>query len=646
MRVCVGDIEADGLLDTVTQVWCGVFKDIKTGEVTKFSPLSSKDYVSDMLQFLDTTDVLIFHNGSGYDFPMLEKLYGYKYQGQKVDTLIMSRTQQPKRKLPFNCPNKKAGPHSVEAWGYRVGRGKPEHNDWSQFSPEMLHRCSEDVEIQHLIFNELQAEAKGFSWKEANKLNFRLFEILHKQEEYGWLVSREQIDKNISLLDHWIYRFDKILTPQLPMILEIEEGKKDGERNWVRKPFMASGDYAPIVLEWMQRHGIPEGVVWGRFSRVNYRLVNLDSNGEAKDFLLREGWQPELWNYKKDSNGKPVRDEQGELIKTSPKLSYDEPFLGIESNMGKYMAKRVQCRHRRSVLQGWIKIIRPDGRIAGVVSGLAATGRATHGGIVNVPGDEAFFGRAMRKCFVCKPGTKIVGTDSAGCQNRMLAARVGDDSFTKTLIDGKKEDKTSIHFVNQAAIKLKTDILVPYRDCKSLNYGWMFGASDKKLGLIINRSKETGAMIREAMLGVSPGLGALVEALQAEWRSHAKVRVNKWGKAEYYDGWVAGLDGRPIFIEAEHTLLVYMLQSDEAIMMARAYVMLYDRAEARGWKHGQDWGYLVWYHDEYQAEVREDIAEEFSKLAEQCIVDAGEYYNIACPHKGESEIGNSWYETH
>lgn len=646
MKVCVGDLEADGLLDTVTQVWCGVFKDIKTGAVRKFSPLSGAGYIRDMLEFLDTVDVLIMHNGFGFDWPVLEKLYGYSFKGQRVDTLIMSRTQNPKRQLPPNCLNRRAGPHSVEAWGYRVGRGKPEHEDWSKFSPEMLHRCSEDVEIQLLIFKALMEEGKGFDWKAAHKLNFKLFEVLQKQEEYGWLVSREQIDKNIHILDHWIKRFDSILIPQLPMILEIEESKKDGEYNYVRKPFLNSGEYGEPTKVWMQRHGYEGRYVWGPFCRINYRLVNLDSNDECKDLLLSEGWQPELWNYKKDAKGKPVRDDAGELIKTSPKLSYDEPFLGIKSNTGKFMAKRIQCRHRKSVLEGWIKLIRPDGRISGIVSGLAATGRATHSGIVNVPGTEAFFGKQMRKCYVAKEGFKVVGTDSAGCQNRMLAARVGDDAFTKTLIDGKKEDKTSIHYVNQAAIKLKTGITVPYGDCKSLNYGWMFGASDKKLGLIINQSKEMGAKIREALLGVSPGLEALITSLQEEWRSHAKKRVNKWGKLEYYDGWVAGLDGRPIFIEAEHTLLVYMLQSDEAIMMARAYVMLYEEAEKRGWKHGVDWGFLVWYHDEYQCEVREDLAEDFSKLAEQCIVDAGEYYKIACPHKGESAIGDNWYETH
>jgi len=50
--------------------------------------------------------------------------------------------------------------------------------------------------------------------------------------------------------------------------------------------------------------------------------------------------------------------------------------------------------------------------------------------------------------------------------------------------------------------------------------------------------------------------------------------------------------------------------------------------------------------DEYQCEVREDISKEFALLAEQCIVDAGKYYKIQCPHAGESDIGINWGETH
>jgi len=74
------DLEADNLLDDATRVHCGVFKDMDTGDVTKFTP----DTVSnEMLAFMDRADTLVGHNVIGYDFPLLEKLFGYEYKGRR-----------------------------------------------------------------------------------------------------------------------------------------------------------------------------------------------------------------------------------------------------------------------------------------------------------------------------------------------------------------------------------------------------------------------------------------------------------------------------------------------------------------------------------------------------------------------------------
>ena len=269
-----------------------------------------------------------------------------------------------------------------------------------------------------------------------------------------------------------------------------------------------------------------------------------------------------------------------------------------------------------------------------------------HSGIVNVPNVESFFGKQMRRCFISREGMVIVGCDSAGCQNRMLAARVGDDAFTDTLINGDKSKGTSIHQVNQKAIREVAGIEVSYGQAKTLNYAFLFGATDPKLGQTVLGGKTEGEKIRKALLSVAAGFERLVQELTEEWRSNAKTRTNAWGKKEYYDGWVVGLDGRPIYIKAEHTILVFVLQSDEAIMMSAAYCMLYKRLNAKGYKWGEDYGIVCFYHDEYSIECREEIAEDVAKIAEQCIADAGKFYNIACPHEGDAKIGTDWYQIH
>lgn len=619
------DLEADGLLDQASKVWCGVFKHSESNELKKFRPHE----IPQMLEWLKTDPHLIGHNCIGFDLPLLKKLYGYEHQGGVTDTLIISRLHKPNRQSPPHCPNKKA-PHSIEAWGYRVGRPKPEHEDWSEFSEEMLHRCSEDVEILQRVHDFLKKEGDGYEWEWAYRLTHQLFKILHMQEEYGWRVDMDQINHNLALLGKWRDKIRRVLDNHLPWICEKEEKKDGDEWTYVKKPFVKSGDYSCLVKKWLDEKG--EHNIRGPFCRVNFRKISLDKPEEKKGYLLDQGWIPREWNT--DAKGK----------KTSPKLTKDDPFEGIKGRIGKLIVKYEQAKHREATINGWIKLIRPDGRLPSIVNGLTTTGRAKHSVIVNVPGGDSFFGKQMRKIFSCSPGKILIGCDAAGCQNRMLAARVGDPAFTKTLLEGKKEDKTSIHFVNQRAFA-ERGYEVSYNMCKNLNYGTLFGASNAKLGRMIGGTGEDGEKIREAILGVAPGFKGLVESLTEEWKRNAIVK-RQWGKPHYSDGWIRGLDGRPIFIESEHQILVYMLQSDEAIMMSAAYCFLYKWLIDKGYVWKDDWAYVNWNHDEYTIECEEEYALEVSTLAEQAIVKAGRLYNIACDQEGDAKIGKNWWEVH
>lgn len=461
MRICVGDIEANGLLDSATNIWCGVFKDINTKEVHKFSPLDGDDYLNRMFKFLDSVDVLIMHNGIGYDWPLMEKLYSYSYPGKKVDTLIISRMHNPDRLPPIGYKGR-GGPHSVEAWGWRLGRWKPDHDEWDRFSEAMLHRCSEDVEIQHLIYNALEKERKelGGKWKDAYLMTFKLFEVLHKQEQYGWLVDQEHLAKAIRVLDNWIRRIDKALQSRLPYIVDVLETKAKGEYNYVKKPFLKSGKLNDRVLAYWEGNS---DIVGGPHSRVTFRKVDLSKGEEVKDFLLASGWVPRKWNTNDDG------------VQTSPKLDKDDPFEGVEGAMGKLIVKRVQCRQRRGVLVGWRDRLRPDGRLPSRVTGLAVTGRAKHSEIVNVPKADSFFGKWMRKTFSSPEGRVLVGCDAAGCQDRMLAQRAKNQEFTDMLLYGDKDKGTDGHSLAMKGVNRALDKHgLPYinrNKAKNFNFG-------------------------------------------------------------------------------------------------------------------------------------------------------------------------------
>jgi len=147
MRVLIFDTEANGLLDEATEVHCAVTK--MDGVVTQYTPNDMGLFIH-TLDTLDSDTILCCHNLIEYDLPLLEKIHGYKHKGKVLDTLVFSRLLQPER----------LGRHSLEAWGDRFQRPKPKHEDWSVFSSEMLHRCTEDVEINYLTYRYLMKEAE------------------------------------------------------------------------------------------------------------------------------------------------------------------------------------------------------------------------------------------------------------------------------------------------------------------------------------------------------------------------------------------------------------------------------------------------------------------------------------------------------
>lgn len=636
-RVVVIDLEADNLLPEISKLHCAVAMTLDNKQVWRFEPHQMKEFC----EFLDTVDVWVGHNIIQYDIPAVKKVLGYEFKGKRVDTLLMSRLQNPHRTAPFNAKNKKEAMkvHGLYAWGVRVGIDKPEIEYWDEYNPEILHRCEEDVKINVATYHALRKEAEGQDWRNAHLLTFKLWENLARQEEAGWLIDRQYMEKSIHMLDTWIRRIDSVLVTHLPIVYDILETKKDGEYNYVRKPFMKSGKYSSSV----EKHygGVDGGsdscMVSGPFSRIFFRPVDLGSPAEAKDWMLSQGWEPEEWNLDDDGNPR------------SPKMPKDGEFPGVEGKAGRLYAKRAKAAHRRSNIQGWLNRVREDGRLESRVTGLADTRRAKHANIANVPNAEAFFGEQMRKGFIAREGWTLVSADAASCQDRMMANRAGDAEFTSMLLDGDKDKGTDSHTLAMVGINevLKRFNLNPISrgKAKNFNFGWTFGASDAKLGRMCGGSKEVGSQIREALRQVFPAKAALIDKVTAEWRKNAKRRMNRWNRMEYYDGWIAGLDGAPIFIKSEHAVLVYMVQADEAIYMSAVYNLIHRFLEQK-YNWGDDYVVVCWYHDEVTVECRDEIKQEIAKLIEKAFTVASDYFKLEVPQIGTAAIGKTWLDVH
>ena len=147
----VFDIEANGLYDDADTIWCIVAKDIDGLGMYSFDVNQPHSQSIDFgLRILEEADELIGHNIIDYDLRLIKKLYpSFCPSGKIFDTMILSPLLNPDR----------TGGHSLAQYGEELGVKKPEHEDWSKFSPEMLHRCTQDVHINHKVYDTLIQEA-------------------------------------------------------------------------------------------------------------------------------------------------------------------------------------------------------------------------------------------------------------------------------------------------------------------------------------------------------------------------------------------------------------------------------------------------------------------------------------------------------
>lgn len=229
----VFDIEADNLIRDVTQIWCICIKDLNTREMFKFEPSEVKDGVA----LLSTYDMIIGHNICGYDIHVIKKFFPNWTYKKLRDTYCMSKLFDPDR----------PGGHSLESYGEQFKRSKPAHEDWTQFSPEMLYRCSEDVEINALTYKYLVSRwCMDWKWIDALELEQQYAINQVYQELAGVDLDVELAYDLLDRLDKEIAELDKILLERIPKRI-----KQVGAT--VTKPFKKNGELSKMAKDWLEQ---------------------------------------------------------------------------------------------------------------------------------------------------------------------------------------------------------------------------------------------------------------------------------------------------------------------------------------------------------------------------------------------------------
>lgn len=599
------DIETNGLLETTTKIHSLVIFNTETGELISCTDHegylygSTNDYKGQPiwygLKLLEEADEISGHNIVKFDIPALQKLFpDWKPKGKIFDTLLMSKLVYPDigeiddkniRKGKF--PKKLRGRYSLKAWGYRLGELKGEYCEqedcWTEWTPDMQRYCEQDVMVTKKLFDLLKS--KNIS-EESVKLEHQFAKIIFQQELRGAYFDK---DKAVSLAGHLIQEKTRL-----------EDELRLAFPNEIREE-----TFIPKV------NNANRGYVKGQpFTKKVEIEFNPSSRQMIADRLIKKyHWKPK----KLSPTGLPVIDEEvleGLDFEEAPLLK--EYFL-VTKTLGQLADGK----------NAWLKLVSPDGAIHGRVDTIGAvTGRCTHNSpnLAQVPSVNGFMGKECRELFIARKGYKLVGTDASGLELRCLAHYMNDEEYTHEILNG------DIHTKNQLAAGLPTR-----NNAKTFIYGFLYGAGDAKIGSITGKGAKEGKAIKTKFLSSLPKLKKLSEGVKHKIQSK---------------GFLKGIDGRKLKVREAYKGLNVLLQSAGAIVMKKALCILCDDIEAKGWKINDDIAFVLNVHDEYQAEVKPELVEEYKVMAVEAIRKAGNYFGFRCPLDGEAKVGESWYDTH
>lgn len=629
MKTVILDTEADGL--EPTQVWCAVGRVWGTKDVTTFEPSE----LHKLPAYLDGFDKIVGHNMVGYDARKVFPLLGYRRPTDDlIDTLLLSQLSHPMRRDDY-------GGHGLEAWGWRLGLQKPKHDEWDRFSPAMMVRCEQDVEITYRLFKRLLRELEGFS-PISSRVEHDMREFLDDMKDTGFYLDMAKakplfntVFKRAGTLRSQL----EATVPPLPKQGKVVEMK-------VTKAGSINRSNQQRVMSWLESseatgafpHQELDDVVVGDYTLVDFVPFDPGSTAQIVAAMDRYGWKPTRKTKTKKSWA-VTEDNLDTLPADAPAIAHDIPT---------FMA----CEARHKLLKGLIEAaeLHNDSTVHGSVIGMgASTYRGSHRdpNMANIPGIESkYYGIECREIFTIEDPVKwvkrhkdgsytfskegdyvLLGCDAQGIQLRIFAHLTGSKEYGERVLDDP-------HTANLEALGIdkgewdehsQTHALARQK-AKKFIYAWLLGAGPVMAGIILGISTAQAKEAIASFISKTPGLKKL--------KQYLKICAKR--------GRLPLVDGRLARIVSEFLAMSVALQGNEAAIMKRALV---------DWKkeytrRGLDVHPVAWVHDEVQAVVHKDVAEEAGELMNQAIRDAGTVYKLKCPMDGAYKIGLTWKDTH
>jgi hypothetical protein len=637
------DTEGNGLLPELTKFHTICACDVDTRETFEWGP----NEIPQALETLEKADRLIAHNGITYDYPGMEKLYGFKVPVVKAwDSLVIARLKYPNIKELDSRFNKKRlaekgetmgeafGSHSIAAWGIRLGVPKlhGDIEDWSKWTPEMQARCAGDVQTLLKLWNYLKPD----------QYSQQAIELEHRTARLCWMITQAG------------WPFDVKGAQDLDVLLAgkseaIEKQLIAEFKGWEKKT-----TFVPKVNN--SKRGYVKGVP---FEKKTWIEFNPKSRDHVIKALRERGWKPVEFTEK----GKPKLDD--EIIE-----GIAAQFPGTE-DLAEYMMLNKRRGQVSTGDKAWLKYVTADGRIHGEYNPMGAvTSRASHynPNIAQVPKCSSPYGKECRELFTVPEGWEEVGADMSGLEGRCFShylAKHDGGKYGEALLTGDPhwEVVLAVGFLDSARDKEnKLHTLIREEGAKRLFYGMLYGSGDEKAGRIIlaacrmaRKAFPEGAAIYAYFFGDEEAPNSkLLKAVGKQAKRNVIVgiegfeRLKNTIETKADSGFLPGLDGRLLPVRKSHAALNTLLQSAGAILCKQWICDSYDALLADGLKWGWDgdFVFLGWIHDELQVACRNGLGDRIGRVLTDCAKKAGEPFKFRLRLDSEYKIGKSWADTH
>lgn len=646
------DVETNSLKNP-TQLWVVVCRDIDTHSTYIFREVTKhEDIQRELVDLLSRCTVLVGHNLCGYDLPVLHNLLPdtRNLSCTAWDTLIISKLVDYSRQG-----------HSVEDYGREFGLEKGKFSDFSKYSEEMERYCIRDVDITERIYSKYSRYINNPLRAKSIRLEHDFQSVCNQLEKDGFAFNSakaqsllEKVTKELSQLDEAIL---SSFPPKLKLIREVTpRGTKHGTISLSSIP-------APL------RESVADLTIGAPFSYCAWSEFNPSSHKQIIGVLGDAGWQPtdrtkthidaerEL-NKLKHTRGRSkeldlrlqlLQDKILELKKTGWKVNEVnlDTLPASAPPSARTIAKRILLESRRRTLTEWLALLTEDSRIHGRFYGIGAwTHRMAHQNpnTANIPnefdtaGKKKLYGKELRSLWISPRNRLLVGCDAEGIQLRIFAHYIDDPEFTQSLINGKKEDKSDPHSLNQSILG---SVCKSRAAAKRYIYALLLGAGQGKLQEILGCDAASAMEAYEKLLSRYTGFAYLKETIIP---------------ADAKRGWFVGLDGRAVRIPGEtvggrrHLAMSGYLQNGEAVVMKMATMKWWPLLPSLDSK------LVNFVHDEWQTECPNnmDIAIQIAKMQADSLREVGEELKLKCPLAGsywsddlnDYTISTNWSKTH